>query len=80
MLEETHFRNRTKAFVGLLVYAMIILLAINFTPVPWVSIIFLTCVHILPSKSRCAHVIPWIIRFSRAVFAVGAIGVFAAAK
>jgi Derlin-2/3 len=29
MLEETHFRNRTKAFVGLLVYAMIILLLIS---------------------------------------------------
>jgi len=29
MLEETHFRNRTKAFVGLLVYAMIILLLMS---------------------------------------------------
>src|SRR6202022_3560778 len=37
MLEETHFRNRTKAFVGLLIYAMIILLAIS----PLTSIPFL---------------------------------------
>jgi Derlin-2/3 len=29
MLEETHFRNRTKAFVGLLVYAMTILLLLS---------------------------------------------------
>lgn len=29
MLEETHFRNRTKAFVGLLIYAMIILLLMS---------------------------------------------------
>lgn len=29
MLEETHFRNRTKAFIGLLVYAMTILLILS---------------------------------------------------
>jgi len=37
MLEETHFRNRTKAFIGLLIYAMIVLLALS----PLTSIPFL---------------------------------------
>jgi Derlin-2/3 len=38
MLEETHFRNRTKSFIGLLIYAMTVLLILSpLTGIPFLG-------------------------------------------